>query len=150
MACRVFQVDGYPGLRAGVFGPGGGSLGMTRASDLVARSGNDPPATLRFGMDWAPSGQGDPTMMLASNPRASAPTVASDGREAYPMPKAYAPDGHGGVQLRPDFAAAHPRVPFDFGGMAKEIDWGGFMKELGGLANSEIHDWLEDRPGLPA
>jgi hypothetical protein len=140
-------VDGYPGWRAGV--PGASNLlGLVRTSDLVARPGDDPPARLQLG-----TGGGDPRLILASDPRTSTPTLASDGREGYPMPKAYMPDGHGGVQLRPDFAAAHPNGPLDFGGMAKEIDWSGVYKGLrdilGGVANSEIHDWVGEKLGLP-
>lgn len=46
------------------------------------------------------------------------------------MPAAYMPDGHGGVQLRPGFAATHPKGPFDFAGMAKEIHWPGVALDL--------------------
>lgn len=136
-------LDGHPGLRAGVFGTGKGLLGMARVPDLLARRGDDQP----FG------GVGDPRLMLASDPRSSSPTLASDGRQTYPMPKAYVPDGHGGVRLRPDFAAAHPGAS-DFGGMWREINGPGALKGLmdilGGVANSKIDDWVEDLLGIPS
>lgn len=147
-----YPVGGSPGWRAGAFGSGNGLLGMARVSDLVARPGDTPAPMLQFGTDQASAGS-DPRLMLAANPKSSAPTLASDGREAYPMPKAYIPDGHGGVQLRPDFAAAHPGAT-DFGGMAKEIDWPRMGKALtdilNGVANAKIDDWVEDLVGIPS
>jgi hypothetical protein len=50
------------------------------------------------------------------------------------MPPAYRSDGHGGVELQPGFAQTHPQGPFDFGGMAREIDWPGVAKDFAGLA----------------
>lgn len=50
------------------------------------------------------------------------------------MPPAYAPDGRGGVRLRPGFAATHPKGPLDFGGMSKEVDWPGVALDLGSIA----------------
>ena len=125
---------------------------MVRTSDLVARPGDAPAAGLQFGTDHALA-SGDPRLMLAANPKSSAPTLASDGHEAYPMPKAYIPDGHGGIQLRPDFAAAHPGAT-DFGGMAGEIDLARMGKAvtdiLNGVANGKIDDWAEDLLGIPS
>jgi hypothetical protein len=71
------------------------------------------------------------------------------------MPPAYMPDGHGGVKLRPGFAATHPKGPFDFGGMSKEIDWPGVALDLGSIAASAVPlaggtalDVLKAMPGL--
>ena len=70
------------------------------------------------------------------------------------MPGAYMPDGHGGVRLRPEFAATHPKGPLDFGGMAHDIDWAGVIKDLtdivGDGANDKIDDWIEDKLGIPS
>lgn len=62
-----FAVDGHPDWRAGAFGSGQGLLGMARVSDLVARPGDNTPATAPFGMDQ-PAGQGDPRLQQVSNP----------------------------------------------------------------------------------
>jgi hypothetical protein len=107
-----YPINGRPDWRAGVSGSGNGLLGMAR-------------------VDQTPVRAGDPTVLLVSDSRSSSPTLASDGKQAYPMPGAYVPDGHGGVKLRPDFAAAHPKGPFDFGGMANEIHWPGVVQDLG-------------------
>jgi hypothetical protein len=92
--------------------------------------------------------------MMASDPRSSSRTAAYAGGEAYPMPAAYMPDGHSGVQLKPDFAAAHPKGPWDMGGMAGEIDWNGVDRDLtdigGGVVNAKINDWTEDKLGIPS
>jgi hypothetical protein len=109
-------VEGMPGLRAGVFGAGNGLLGMARVEDLVARPG-------------------DARLMLASDPRSSGLGSWSKA-DPYPMPSAYMSDGHGGVQLRPEFAATHPKGPTDFGAMAHNIDWGGTAWDLAKIAAS--------------
>lgn len=108
-----FPVDGYPGVRAGVFGSGNGLLGLIKVS----------------------------------NP-------ASAGGDAS-MPSTYMPDGHGGVQLKPGFAATRPKGPFDWGGMSKEIDWPGVALDLGSiaagalpLAGGTAMDVLKAMPGM--
>jgi hypothetical protein len=65
------------------------------------------------------------------------------------------PDGHGGVQLKPDFAATHPKGPLDFGGMSKEIDWPGVGLDLGSIAAGAVPlagagaaDVLKATPGM--
>jgi hypothetical protein len=67
------------------------------------------------------SGRGLLGLIKVSNP--------SGGDAA--MPRAYMPDGHGGVRLRPGFAASHPKGPFDWSGMSKEINWPGVALDLG-------------------
>jgi hypothetical protein len=71
------------------------------------------------------------------------------------MPPAYTPDSQGGVQLRPGFAATHPNGPFDFGGMAKEIDWPGVALDPGSIAAGALPliggtavDLLKAMPGM--
>jgi hypothetical protein len=126
-------VDELPGWRAGAFGSGRGLLGLARAWDLVARPEDGSSAMPPFGADQTPIRAGDPRLLLAADPRSSSPTLASDGKQDYPMPRAYVPDGHGGVKLRPDIAAAHPKGPLDFRGMAQEIDWPATLVDLGRL-----------------
>jgi hypothetical protein len=77
------------------------------------------------------------------------------GGQGDAMPPAYMPDGRGGVKLRPGFAAKHPKGPFDFGGMSKEIDWPGVALDLGSIAASAVPlaggtalDMLKAMPGL--
>lgn len=55
-----YPVEGHPDWRAGLFGPGGGILGMARVSDLAARPSSG---------DQAPfAGQGDRRLMRVSDP----------------------------------------------------------------------------------
>jgi hypothetical protein len=93
------------------------------------------------------SGNGLLGLIKVSNP-------APVGGEAS-MPAAYTPDGHGGVQLKPGFAASHPKGPFDWGGMAKEIDWPGVALDLGSIAAGSLPlvggkaaDVLKAMPGM--
>ena len=60
------------------------------------------------------------------------------------------PGPNGGVQLRPDFAAQHSNSPFDFGGMAKEINWPGFAKGLLDIARGGAQCHAEDEIGIPS
>lgn len=146
-------VEGHPGWRAGVFSAGRNLLGLVPTSRLVADSADGAPASLQFGTDQPFAGAGDPRLMLASNPGGLGPGRPSKD-DPYPMPPAYMPDGHGGVQLRPDFAATHPKGPFDFGAMAHNIHWGGVAKDLWdiatGVANSKIQDVVGDALDLPS
>jgi hypothetical protein len=122
-------VPGYPRLRAGVPG-GNGLLGLQRlGGDTVGAAGFDDSAIGRLV---------SPYLMLAANRSSVGTPSGQAGGDPYPMPRAYMPDGKGGVQLTPGFAATHPKGPDDFSGMGKEIDWPGVALDLGSIAASSL------------
>ncbi len=126
------------------------AAGQNGANSATDDGSGQPGYTVEGYPDWRVGVQGPSGGLLGvikvSN-RTPGSGATPSSADPYPLPPAYSYDANGQLQLKPAFAKTHPG-PFDFGGMAKMVDWSGVAKDIADTAGKVGASFLLDLPPM--